>query len=109
MLHVEARFGWHPCFSLHLRPAAVILACSLSCSDEKYFIWGYCGTQYRVRFYPPFGVILILYKEYYLTRFSEQKKATQMAFACHFALQLHMSPALEAYLLGPWPLAATQS
>ena len=23
---------------------------------EQYFIWGYYGTQYRVRFYPPFGV-----------------------------------------------------
>ena len=23
---------------------------------EEYFLWGYYGTQYRVRFYPPFGV-----------------------------------------------------
>ena len=23
---------------------------------ESYFIWGYYGTHYRVRFYPPFGV-----------------------------------------------------
>ena len=22
----------------------------------SYFIWGYYGTQYRVRLYPPFGV-----------------------------------------------------
>ena len=25
-------------------------------ADVIYFIWGYYGTQYRVRLYPPFGV-----------------------------------------------------
>ena len=43
------------------------------CPYESYFIWGYYGTKYRVRFYPPFGYS-ILYKEYYLTRFNHQKK-----------------------------------
>ena len=33
---------------------------------------GYYGTQYRVRFYPPFGYSF-LYKEYNLTGFDNQK------------------------------------
>ena len=41
-------------------------------SLEKYFIWGYHGTQYRVRLYPPFGYST-LYKEYYLTGLNHQK------------------------------------
>ena len=41
------------------------------------FIWGYYGTQYRVRLYPPFGYS-ILYKEYDLTRFNHQNNTTQM-------------------------------
>ena len=40
-------------------------------------MWGYYGTQYRVRLYPPFGYS-ILYKEYYLTRFNHQNNNTQM-------------------------------
>ena len=39
--------------------------------------WGFYGTQYRVRLYPPFGCS-VLYKEYYLTRFNYQKMATHM-------------------------------
>ena len=38
-------------------------------SYEQYVIWGYYGTHYRVRLYPPFGYS-ILYKEYYLTEFN---------------------------------------
>ena len=39
---------------------------------SSFFIWGYYGTQYRVRSYPPFGYS-ILYKESYLTRFNHKK------------------------------------
>ena len=38
--------------------------------------WGYDGTQYSVRSYPPFGYS-IPYKEYNLTGFSHQNNATQ--------------------------------
>ena len=41
-------------------------------SAESYFIWGYYGTQYRGRLYPPFGDSIV-YKEYNLTRFNHQK------------------------------------
>ena len=44
-----------------------------SCQLSSIFIWGYYGTQYRVRSYPS-----ILYKEYYLTRFNHQKNTTQL-------------------------------
>ena len=47
----------------------------------------YCGTQYRVRLYPPFGYS-ILYKEYYLTGFNHQKSATHVAFlSLEFSLE----------------------
>ena len=44
-----------------------------------YFIWGYHGTQYRVRIYPTFGGIYsILNEEYNLTRFNHQKNTTHL-------------------------------
>ena len=47
-----------------------VVTCELS--YEQGFNWGYYGTHYRVRLYPPFGVCL--YKEYNLTGFNHQKK-----------------------------------
>ena len=41
----------------------------------SYFVWGYYGTQYRVRLYPPFGCSILYY---YLTRFNYQKNTTQL-------------------------------
>ena len=46
--------------------------------SSMYFLGGYYGTQYRVRFYPPFGIFSILYKEYNLTRFNHQKNTTHI-------------------------------
>ena len=48
-------------------------------SIEQSFIWGYYGTQYRVRLYPPFGYS-ILYQEHNLTRCNHQKNTTQFGF-----------------------------
>ena len=39
----------------------------------QYLVWGYYGTHYRVRLYPPFGYS-ISYKDYNLTGFNHQKK-----------------------------------
>ena len=39
------------------------------------FIWGYYGTHYRVRLYPPLGYS-ILYKGYNLTGFNHHKNPT---------------------------------
>ena len=36
---------------------------------SELFLGGYCGTQYRVRSYPPLGYSIL----YYLTRFNHQK------------------------------------
>ena len=43
-------------------------------------IWGYYGTHYRIRLYPPFEYG-VLSKEYYLTGFNHQKNTTQMCRA----------------------------
>ena len=37
------------------RSDVLFLAAKCGQADEWYFLWGYYGTQYRVRFYPPFG------------------------------------------------------
>ena len=57
---------------------------------EYYSIWGYYGTQYRVRLYPPFGYS-ILYKEYNLTRFNHQKNTTLVLMLEEILLYLQCS------------------
>ena len=38
-------------------PRTSVLVFRFPCAThEEYFIWGYYGTHYRVRFYPPFWV-----------------------------------------------------
>ena len=42
-------------------------------------MWGYYGTQYRVRLSSPFGYS-ILYKEHDLTRFNHQPNPTHLDY-----------------------------
>ena len=54
-------------------------------SSSRSVIWGYYGTQYRVRFYPPFGYSF--YEEYNLTRFNHQKNTTQVGLTLNIPLR----------------------
>ena len=52
---------------------------TITCQKQlSSILFGYYGTQYRVRLYPPFKYS-ILCKEYNLTRLNHQKNTTQLS------------------------------
>ena len=60
-------------FSFNLIQVPLCFIPCLRTRMSSIFIWGYYGTQYRVKLYPPFGYS-ILYNDYNLTGFNHQKK-----------------------------------
>ena len=55
---------------------------------------GYYGTQYRVRFYPPFGYVFFS-KEYNLTGFDNQKYATHKSCVSPLVSDAHRPLAIS--------------
>ena len=54
----------------------------ISIPNELYFLWGYYGTHYRVRFYPPFGVYVVFYiRNIILLGSITKKNTTQMVIS----------------------------
>ena len=75
----ERAFQLHAQISQLSSPTGASLRSAVQPLPEQYFIciWGYYGTQYRVRLFSPFGY-RILYKEYDLTRFNHQQNITHL-------------------------------